>query len=221
MKTKKLKKEAANLTLEQPVRNLKGKKVDAISLKGKFFDGDVNVPLIQQVVTMYRANRRSGSASCKTKAQVSGGGKKPWRQKGTGRARTGSIRNPLWRGGGVIFGPHPRDYSYSLPQKLRKAAFRSGLNEKLIKDNMIIVDEIKLTSPKTKEFHASLASLGVKDGESAVVVMEKPDNNTRLASRNIPKVSVKTLESINAMDILTHKKLVIQQSALKNLMRSA
>lgn len=220
MKTKKVKKKAADLSLEQPVRNLKGKKVDAISLKGKFFDGDVNVPLIQQAVTMYHANRRLGSASCKTKAQVSGGGKKPWRQKGTGRARTGSIRNPLWRGGGVIFGPHPRDFSYTLPQKLRKAALRSSLNEKLVKDNMVIVDEIKPASPKTKEFHASLVSLGVKDGESAVVVMERPDNNARLASRNIPKVSVKTLESINVMDIISHKKLVIQQSALKNLMRS-
>jgi len=218
MKKQKSKKEKIGLDL--PVRDDKGKKVDTVSLNNKIFDGAVNVPLLHQVVTMYNANRRSGSASAKTKAEVSGGGKKPWRQKGTGRARTGSIRNPLWRGGGVIFGPKPRDFSYSLPQKLKKTAIKSSLNEKLIGGNLIIINGIKLENPKTKEFRKIIESLGITEKQSAIVIVEKLDNNIKLASRNIPNISVKAINNLSSYDILKRKKLIIQQSALKSLTRS-
>ena len=218
MKKQKSKKEKIGLDL--PVRDDKGKKVDTISLNDKIFDGTVNVPLLHQVVTMYNANRRSGSASAKTKAEVSGGGKKPWRQKGTGRARTGSIRNPLWRGGGVIFGPKPRDFSYTLPQKLKKTALKSSLNEKLIGGNLVVINGIKLENPKTKEFRKIIESFDITEKQSAIIILEKLDNNIKLASRNIPKISVKAANNISPHDILKHKKLIIQQSALKNMTRS-
>lgn len=217
MKSKKTKKHK-EINLEQPVRDTKGKKVDSVSLNKKVFDGTVNMPLIHQVVTMYQASQRSGSASTKTRAEVRGGGKKPWRQKGTGRARTGSIRNPLWRGGGIIFGPRPRDMSYKLPQKIRKLAIKSSLNEKLINNNLVIIDKIELETHKTKELAKMLGSLGI-NGESAVVILDKVGGNIKLASRNIPKVIVKSTDNFNALDILRHKRLFIQQSALNNLMR--
>ncbi|MBL7069522.1 MAG: 50S ribosomal protein L4 [Candidatus Omnitrophica bacterium] len=218
--TKKSQKKNSQINLDCPVRDTSGKKVDTISLKSRLFDGEVNLPLLQQVVLMYQANQRSGTASCKTRAHVSGGGKKPWRQKGTGRARTGSIRNPLWRGGGVIFGPHPRDFSYTLPQKLKKKALKSSLNEKLLAKNLIIVNAIKLEGPKTKKFSSILELLGIKDRESAIVIIQDLDINIKLASRNIPNISIKTFNNINAMDVLRHNKLIIQQSALNSLMRS-
>ncbi len=206
-------------TLDCFVYDSKGKKVGAISLNDKVFDGDINVSLLHQVVRMYNANRRSGSASTKTRAEVRGGGKKPWRQKGTGRARTGSIRNPIWRGGGVIFGPRPRDFSYRMPHKTKKTAIRSSLNSKFLDDSLVIINEVKLKEPKTKLFKAVIDSLGIKENESAIFILKEIDNNIKLASRNIPKLSVKAVNNLNAFDILSHKKLIIQQKALKNLMK--
>jgi len=205
--------------LDCPVRDIKGKKVGTLPLEKSVFDGDVNPALLQQAVSMYQANKRLGTAACKTRAYVSGGGKKPWRQKGTGRARTGSIRNPLWKGGGVIFGPHPRDFSYSLPQKLKKKALKASLNEKFLAKGLIIVNEINLDNPKTKKFFLVLESLGMKMSESALVIMRSVDVNVKLASRNIPNVSIKRSDDINALDVLRHNKLVIEQSALNDLMR--
>lgn len=222
MKQKRKKKTESKkeIKLDLPVRDIHGKKVDTITLNDKAFDGIVNMPLLHQVVTMYRANLRSGSASTKTRAEVRGGGKKPWRQKGTGRARTGSIRNPLWRGGGVIFGPRPRDFSYKMPQKIRKQAIKSSLNEKFLNGNLIIIDKIKIDKPKTKLFKSILESLGVEERECAIVILSSLDNNVKLASRNIPNLCMRSTSALSALDILRHKKLIIQQSALNSLTRS-
>lgn len=216
---KKKTKAANKKSLDQPVLDIKGKKVETMRLNEKVFDGVVNIPLLHQVVTAYRACQRSGTASVKTRAYVSGGGKKPWRQKGTGRARTGSIRNPLWRGGGIIFGPHPRDYSYKVPRGMKRSAIKSCLNSKFLEDNMIVVNEVMLDKPKTKDFRAVLESLNIENSESAIMILSKTDNNLKLASRNLRNVSLKSAGNFNAMDILRHKKLLIQESVLKDLMK--
>ncbi len=175
---------------------------------------------MHQVVRMYRAGQRSGSASTKTRAEVSGGGKKPWRQKGTGRARTGSIRNPLWRGGGIIFGPKPRDYSFQVPARMKKSAIRSCLNDKFLNDRLIIIDKIELREAKTKAFAGLLGSLGLEKGESASVILDSVDGGVKLASRNIPHVSVRSVANFNAYDILLRKNLVIQHSSLKKVVKA-
>jgi large subunit ribosomal protein L4 len=218
-KQRKSKADNSKKGLDCPVRDMKGKKVDTVSLNNKVFDGVINVSLLHQIITMYRANQRSGSASTKTKAQVRGGGKKPWRQKGTGRARTGSIRNPLWRGGGIIFGPKPRDFSFNVPKEMRRGALRSSLNEKFLEDKLVVIDGIKLDEPKTKLFSSILNSLGVDREKKATVILNKLDVNTRLASRNVPNLTVKETKSVNALDVLSSHKLVIQLSSLKALMK--
>lgn len=198
---------------------MSGKKIDTITLDSKVFDGAVNMALVHQVVTMYQANKRSGTASTKTRAEVSGGGKKPWRQKGTGRARTGSIRNPIWRHGGIIFGPKPRDFSFTMPQKMRRGALKSSLNEKFLSDSLIVINQIKFEKPKTKLFFAFLKAQGLVENESALVVMDKLDDNTKKSSRNIPKLFIRDVSSLNALDVLHSRKLLIEQSSLKTLMK--
>lgn len=214
MKNQKSKKEK---NLECPVRDLKGKKVDTVTLNKEVFDGYVNVPLIQQIVTMYNAGQRSGSASTKTKGEVSGGGKKPWKQKGTGRARTGSIRNPLWRGGGIIFGPKPRDFSFSVPKEMKRKALKSSLNDKFINDNLLVIDDLKIDKPKTKLISSVLDSLGVNKGEKTIIIIDKLDDNTKMASRNVPNLTVRAANNFSSMDILKSHKLIIQQSSLKSI----
>ena len=131
-----------------PIYNTEGSQIDKITLDAKVFDGQVNKDAVYQTVLMHRANQRKGLASTKTRGEVSGGGKKPWKQKGTGRARVGSSRSPLWRHGGVIFGPHPRDFSYTIPDKIKKLALKSSLNAKLLENNFLVVDEIKLNNQR-------------------------------------------------------------------------
>ena len=202
-------------SLNSPLYDVKGRKVGEIELDAKLFDSSVNVPAMHQVMLAYNANRRSGTASTKTMGETRGGGKKPWRQKGTGRARAGSIRSPLWRGGGTVFGPHPRDYSYCVPAKLKKAALKSGLNSKLIEDEITVLDKIELEKPKTKLFKSILDALKIKS--SCLVVMDSPQKNIMLASANLPGVSVKPYRDLNIVDILKHEKFLITESALKNL----
>jgi len=204
---------------ECAVRDMSGKKVDTMALDAKVFDGAVNMPLVHQVVTMYMANQRAGTVSTKTRGEVSGGGKKPWRQKGTGRARTGSIRNPIWRHGGTIFGPKPRDFSFTVPQKMRRGALRSSLNEKFLSDSLIVINHISFEKPKTKLFSSFLKAQGLAENESALVVIDKIDDNTRISARNIPKINVRDVGSVNTFDILHSRKLIIQQSSLKTLMK--
>ncbi len=193
-----------------------GEVIEEIELDSKIFDGKVNYALIHQAVVTYLANQRKGLASTKTRGEVRGGGAKPWRQKGTGRARVGSIRSPLWRGGGVIFGPKPRDYSKKLPQRMKNLALKSALNAKLNDDQIMIVDQIKVEEPKTKEFVKILNNLKL-NGEKIRIVIEKLDQNVKLASRNIEKVFVENVDTLNTYKTLDCKKLVFTKDSLLKL----
>ncbi len=199
--------------LSIPIYSSEGKELDTVNLDTKIFDGTVNEAAIYQAINTYRANKRSGSASTKTRGEVSGGGKKPWRQKGTGRARVGSSRSPLWRHGGVIFGPHPRDFSYTIPEKLKLEALRSSINSRIKNNDMVVIDNIKIDSPKTKEMVKVLDSLKIK--EKCLFVLESVDKNTRLSSRNIDFLNVMRVKDINAYSVLECKKLLLTKEGLK------
>lgn len=215
--TAKVKKDKIKLEKTLPVRDfLSGKELRSIDLDEKIFDAKVNKPLLHQVVVMYQAAKRAGTASTKTRGEVSGGGKKPWKQKGTGRARVGSSRNPLWKGGGAAFGPHPKDYSYSIPKKIKRLAVKSALNAKWVSSELFFIDEIKLGEPKTKIFAKALSKF-LKSYKSVMFIVDGIDDNLKRACRNIPRINVSDSGNFNAMDILLHKDLVISESALKKI----
>ncbi len=195
-----------------PVYNSKGKEIERFALDKELFSGEVNRGVLYQVLLMYNANRRSGTASTKTRRDVSGGGKKPWRQKGTGRARAGSIRSPLWRGGGVIFGPHPRDFHYDLPKKIKKVALLSSLNSKFVDNKMLGIDMIDIDEPKTKKFKAVLDALKLK-GKS-LFVLDGIDEKIKRASRNLKEVCIKNYKDFSTIDVLTCENIVISKPAL-------
>ncbi|MBU1087268.1 MAG: 50S ribosomal protein L4 [Candidatus Omnitrophica bacterium] len=197
------------------VNNISGKEVGKVELDEKVFDGKVNESLIHQVTVMYQANKRQGTSSTKTRANVSGGNSKPWRQKGTGKARVGSSRSPIWRKGGDVFGPHPRDYSYQLPKKIKKSALISTINSRL-NDNLVkVLDELRVVEGKTKEFIKIVAALKLE--RKVLFVCENTQENVLRSSRNIKKVNIMRWESINALDVLLHDNVVITQKALENL----
>lgn len=197
------------------VNNILGKEVGKVDLDQKIFDGKVNESLIHQVVVMYQANKRQGTSSTKTRAHVSGGNSKPWKQKGTGRARAGSSRSPLWRKGGVIFGPHPRDYSYQLPKKIKKSALISTINSRLNDSLVKVLDELKVNEGKTKEFVKIVEALKLE--RKVLFVCDNTQENVLRSSRNIKTVTVMRWESINALDVLMSDNVVITQKALENL----
>ncbi|MFH1394935.1 MAG: 50S ribosomal protein L4 [Candidatus Omnitrophota bacterium] len=197
------------------VYDLNGKVVDHIQLDEHLFDGKVNYTLLYEVKKMYEENSRKTVASTKTRAEVSGGGAKPWRQKGTGRARVGSSRNPLWRHGGIAFGPRPRDFGYAMPKKAVKKALLSSLNVRL-KENVIkAVIKLELKDHKTKGFENILGKLKV-EGKTLVVV-DTISENVKRASRNIKNVSLMEGRNINARDILVNAHLIIEKEALEKL----
>ncbi|HUI07458.1 MAG TPA: 50S ribosomal protein L4 [Verrucomicrobiae bacterium] len=171
---------------------------------------------VHDAVTAYMANQRLGSASTKQISEVTGSGKKPWRQKGTGRARAGSFASPLWRGGGVVFGPKPRDYSIRVPKKVKALAFRKALSERLLSGDLVVIDELKLASHKTKEFAGILAKIGTKTG-ATLLVTDRVDANLKLAARNLPGVQVEPADSVNAYELLRFDKIVATKSALEKL----
>lgn len=199
-----------------PVYDMGAKVVEEIELDAHVFDGEVKKKTLYQAIVGYRANRRLGLAATKTRGEVSGGGKKPWKQKGTGRARHGSIRSPLWRHGGVVFGPHPRDFSVSIPQAIRLEALRSSLNAKIKAGDMILAEKIHIMHPKTKEFVKFLGALKIQD-ISVLCVVDSVTDNIKRSSRNIPRLSIVDSHSLNAFDILNSKKLLITRDSLKNL----
>ncbi len=192
------------------------KKLEVLELSDKIFGSKVNVFLLQQAVTMYLANQRKSFAKVKTREEVRGGGKKPWRQKGTGRARAGSIRSPLWRGGGVTFGPIPKDWHYQLPKKIKKQALISSINAKINKGNIIVVDEISPASHKTKDMSAILKNLKI-NAEKVIIVADLPGVNLLRSGRNIRNLNIVRVEDVNAYDILVKDKLVFEKKALKKL----
>ncbi len=190
------------------VINQKGEKIDTIELDEKVFAAEIKDHLIQRVVVWQLAKRRQGSASTKTRGQVRGGGSKPWRQKGTGRARAGTSSSPIWTGGGVVFGPHPRSYAFSLPKKVRKAALRSVLSSKLSENKLTVVDAIELEAAKTKLFLETYKDMGL-DGSKVLFVTPEKDETLHRSSRNLYKVQVLPVEGLNVYDMLRYDKLVL------------
>ena len=198
-----------------PVYDLEGKVVDNILLDEELFDGKVNKALLYEAKKMYENNRRRGTASTKTRAAVSGGGVKPWRQKGTGRARVGSSRNPLWRHGGTIFGPHPRNFGYSMPKKAARKALLSSLNARLSEQMIKAVVTMEFAEPKTKVSRGVLDKLNV-DGKALVVVNMFSDN-VKLSFRNLSGIRLMEGRNLNARDILLHDHIVIEKEAFEKL----
>ena len=197
------------------VLNTEGQPVGEIGLREEIFGVRPNIPTLHRAVVRILAGRRRGTASTKTRGEVAGSRRKPWRQKGTGRARAGSIRSPLWRGGGVVFGPKPRDYSFDLPKKMRRLALRSALSAKLAEGKLIVVDTLALERPKTKEALAIMRSINALP--RALVVTAGRDEVLTKALHNVPGMSVATVESLNPYEILLHDKLVITREAVGKL----
>ncbi len=218
MSTKTTKKSAKKepLKLEQAVLNTKGKEVEKIELDKKVFDGKVSFALIHQAVVTYLANQRKGLAAAKTRGQVRGGGAKPWRQKGTGRARVGSSRSPLWEGGGVTFGPKPHSYYKDLPKKMKILALKSALNAKLKDNQILILEGLKVDSNKTKDFSKIIGNLKL-NAEKIRLVVETQDKNLKLASRNIKKVLLAKASDVHATEVIDCKRLVLTKNALRQI----
>lgn len=186
---------------------------DTISLPDWIFGLLGRKDILHASVINFLANQRQGTHATKTKGLVSGGGKKPWRQKHTGRARAGSIRSPLWRGGGTVFGPQPRDYSYKLPKNLKRRALGEALSAKLSDGEVTIIDKIVLERPRTKEMIGVLKNLGL-EGRSVLIVLRDKDEKVLLSSRNIPGVRVARVMDLNPYDIITHERILITSDAI-------
>lgn len=202
------------------VRNLKNKEVGEINLPDEVFGVELNEGLIHAAVRNYLANARQGTAKTKTRGDVSGGGKKPWRQKGTGRARVASIRSPLWRGGGRVHGPVPKDWSYKMPKKMRRGAIRSALSERLREGNLFVVEDMKIGGAKTKGFVDVMAKLGFYDGkkQAKTLLVDSLDNRDLvLSSRNVQKTKVVNSYGVNVYDIIYHDNIVLSKEAAEEL----
>jgi large subunit ribosomal protein L4 len=196
------------------VFNIENKKVSQVDLNDSVFGAEVNEAVIYDVVKMQLASRRSGTASTKTRSDVSGGGKKPWRQKGTGRARAGTTRSPIWRGGGIVFGPHPRDFSYSIPKKIRKKAIICALSMKFKENKMLILKDFPIEKISTRIFKGVFDLFSLK---KALFVLD--DDNVFLlkSSRNIKNVKMIRSEGINVYDILNHEHLILLEPSVKKI----
>ena len=197
------------------VYDISGKKVDTIELNEQVFGIEPNEAIVHSVITNYLANQRQGTQSTKTRAEVSGGGRKPWRQKGTGRARQGSIRAPHWIKGGIALGPKPRNYTYRINKKEKKLAVRSILSSKVVENNIVVVNKFDFDEIKTREMAESLKNLKV-DSKALIVIADK-DEKVQKSARNIEGVRTTSAATINAYDLLNYKKLVITVDAVKKL----
>ena len=195
------------------VFNIDGQQVGDIELKDEVFGVQVNEPLLHQAVQVYLANQRQGTQSAKTRAEVRGGGRKPWRQKGTGRARHGSIRSPQWTGGGVVFAPKPRDYSQKLPKKMRRQAMLSALSLKAKGNEIIVLDELKIEKPKTKFIDDMLKNLNVE--KKALIVLKDSDQALEKSVRNLPGAKMTLAGTLNVYDILKYDTFVITKQAVE------
>ncbi|HLR09172.1 MAG TPA: 50S ribosomal protein L4 [Bacillota bacterium] len=191
--------------------NQDGSNAGEIELNDSVFGIEPNKHVLHEAVVMQRANMRQGTHAVKNRSQVSGGGRKPWRQKGTGRARQGSVRAPQWVGGGVVFGPAPRSYSYKLPKKVRRLALQSALSSKVKEDNVIILDGISIDTPKTKKIVEILDAFNVED--KTLIVTAEPDEVIVRSANNLPNVNVLSVDKINVLDLLVHDKLIMTKDA--------
>lgn len=192
-----------------------GSQVGEIELNETVFGIEPNQHVLYEAIIMQRASLRQGTHKTKTRSEVRGGGRKPWRQKGTGRARQGSIRSPQWRGGGTVFGPVPRSYSYRLPKKVRRLAIKSALSSKVQEENILVLESLALEAPKTKDFTAVLNGLSVDN--KALVVTADLDENVALSARNIPGVTIVTADGINVLDVVSHDKLIMTKQAVEKV----
>jgi large subunit ribosomal protein L4 len=197
------------------ILDLTSKEIGEIELNDMVFGVPLNEPLIHEAVRSYQANRRQGTSATKTRGDVSGAGRKLWKQKGTGRARIASLRSPLWKGGGAAHGPQPRDWSYNLPKKMRKRAMCSAISERLREGNLIIVDELKFDSPKTRDFINTLSSL--KLGGKTLIVDSLKNTNLMLASRNVQTTKVVNSYGVNIYDLVNHQKVVLTPKTVEEL----
>ncbi|MDQ0496235.1 50S ribosomal protein L4 [Paenibacillus brasilensis] len=195
--------------------NISGSQVGEIELNDAVFGIEPNKHVLHDAVVMQLASLRQGTHKVKGRSEVRGGGRKPWKQKGTGRARQGSIRAPQWVGGGTVFGPTPRSYAYKLPKKVRRLAIKSALSSKVIENEIIVLDALTLNGPKTKEFAAILNNL--KADRKALIVAPSYDDNVALSARNIPGVKFVSADGINVLDVLGHDKLIITKEAVQKV----
>ncbi|MCR5829295.1 MAG: 50S ribosomal protein L4 [Lachnospiraceae bacterium] len=196
------------------VYNMEGAEVGTLDLNESIFGVDVNTHVMHLAVVSQLAHKRQGTQSAKTRAEVSGGGIKPWRQKGTGRARQGSIRSPQWKGGGVVFAPKPREYGFKMNKKEKALAIKSALTSKVLDQKFVVVDRITFDEAKTKKMVTMLANL---KADKALVVLDKKDENVILSARNLPDVTTVTYNALNVFDILKYDKMVIAKDAVAQI----
>jgi large subunit ribosomal protein L4 len=195
--------------------NQTGSQVGDIELNEAIFGIEPNNHVLFEAIIMQRASLRQGTHKVKNRSEVAGGGRKPWKQKGTGRARQGSIRSPQWRGGGVVFGPTPRSYAYKLPKKVRRLAIKSALSAKALEENILVLESLSFEAPKTKEFVAVLKNLSVDT--KTLVVTDGLDEKVALSARNIPGVTVVEAVGLNVLDVVSHNKLILTKSAVEKV----
>lgn len=208
--------------MEVNVLNTEGTKVDTANLPVEIFDASINVDLMHQTYVRQIANARLGTHSTKSRGEVSGGGRKPWRQKGTGRARHGSIRSPIWVGGGKVHTPKPRKYTKKMPRKMRRAALCSALSVKAAADEIVVIDEMALPEPKTKLMAETLSNLVDEDEKALILLAEKSDANKviELSARNLPNARTLLVQYINIRDLLSHDKIILPLAALDVLIEN-
>ena len=194
--------------------NAAGEPGDAFQLPEELFDGVINDAVLHQVIKAYLANQRQGNADTKTRAEVSGGKRKPWKQKGTGRARQGSIRAPHWRGGGIVFGPHPRSYHQDVPRKVKALARRSAFNTKAQDEQIVVVERLAFDAPRTREAVSLLGKMGVADAKRVLVLTDGNNETVFRSFRNLPNVEVLPFRQASAYDVMKARQVVIEASAL-------
>ena len=192
-----------------------GSQIGEVTLNEEIFGIEPNESVVYDAIIMQRASLRQGTHAVKNRSAVRGGGRKPWRQKGTGRARQGSIRSPQWRGGGVVFGPTPRSYSYKLPKKVRRLAIKSVLSEKVAENKLVVVDALSFDAPKTKEFKQVLANLSID--KKVLIVLEEGNDYAALSARNLPNVSVIASNNVTVLDVVANDKVLATQTALTQI----
>jgi large subunit ribosomal protein L4 len=195
-----------------PVRNMSGEKVEEVELRDDIFAVPINEPVMQQALVRQLANARLGTHKTKTRGEVSGGGRKPWRQKGTGRARHGSIREPQWRGGGTVFGPRPRSYRQKMPRKMRRLALKSALSVKAADGQIMVLDALEMPEPKTKEMEAILDNLDIS---TALILLSERNTNVEKSANNLPYVKTLRAQYLNVRDILGYDYVIMPLEALK------
>lgn len=198
-----------------PVYDMTGQKVDELELPENIFGLDPNMPVMHQALVRQLANARSGTHKTKTRGEVSGGGRRPWRQKGTGRARHSSIREPQWKGGGIVFGPRPRSYRQKMPKKMRRLALRSALSVKAAENRIVVLDKLEMPEPKTKSMVAILNALAIDS--SALILLPERNESVEKSAHNLPKVNTLRAQYLNIRDLFTHDYLIMPLGALETI----